>query len=555
MYQEALGQTVNRAFDYTCDEGGDREALVYHGPDMEERLSYFQLRRRVAALADGLQQAGVRKGDRVAFLLGVTTEWVTVFYAAMRLGAIAVPLNLVWTIREIEEGLSLTEANVLIATDSFRGRNYLHELQEHLPGLNASKPGELSIETLPHLRSVIAESRSGQRYAFAGDLGDIARSGENYSAEGFAALSAEVRPDDFSIMLLTSGTTSFPKPVLHTHQSLMVGVAGYADGIEAESADKMLIVAPNYHVAGYLTLLMPHLRGATVHLMEFYDVGLALKVVERERISMMFGFDVHYLMMNRHPHFAMHDISSLTKTMIGSSPGSYDEIKSMGIIHHGNIYGSSEYVASQAYLPYRDRHDESVMRLSHGRPMLGTDLVIKDPATNRVLEPDQPGEICFKGPALFSGYYNMPEETAKSFDTDGYFHSGDYGWVDQRGYVYYRGRFKETIKSGGENVSAQEVELFLQMELPWILKAMVVAVPDPKWGEAVTAVVQLKPEVDVDEEGIREACRGKLAGYKIPKQVIFVSDEDWVATPTGKFDRGAMTSLALRRMGIQEPSQ
>lgn len=555
MYQEALGQTVNRTFDYTCDEGGDREALVYHGPDVEERLSYFQLRRRVAALADGLQQAGVRKGDRVAFLLGVTTEWVTVFYAAMRLGAIAVPLNLVWTAREIEEGLSLTEANVLIATDSFRGRNYLHELQEHLPGLNASKPGELSIETLPHLRSVIAERRSGERYAFAGDLGDIARSGENYSAEGFAALSAEVRPDDFSIMLLTSGTTSFPKPVLHTHQSLMVGVAGYADGIETESADKMLIVAPNYHVAGYLTLLMPHLRGAAVHLMESYDVGLALKVIERERISMMFGFDVHYLMMNRHPHFAMHDISSLTKTMIGSSPGSYDEIKSMGITHHGNIYGSSEYVASQAYLPYRDRHDESVMRLSHGRPMLGTDLVIKDPATNRVLGPDQPGEICFRGPALFSGYYNMPEETAKSFDSDGYFHSGDYGWVDQRGYVYYRGRFKETIKSGGENVSAQEVELFLQMELPWILKAMVVAVPDPKWGEAVTAVVQLKPEVDVDEEGIREACRGKLAGYKIPKHVIFVSDEDWVATPTGKFDRGAMTSLALRRMGIQEPSQ
>jgi fatty-acyl-CoA synthase len=556
MYQEALGQTVNRAFDYTCDEAGDREALVYHACDVEaERLSYFQLRRRVAALADGLQQAGVRKGDRVAFLLGVTTDWVTVFYAAMRLGAIAVPLNLAWTAREIEQGLSLTEANVLIATDCFRGRNYLSDLQDQLPGLDASQPSELLVETLPHLRSVIAESRRGQRYAFASDLGDIARSGENYSAQGFAALSAEVGPDDFAIMLLTSGTTSFPKPVLHTHQTLMVGVAGYADGIEAESADKMLIVAPNYHVAGYLTLLMPHLRGAAVHLMEFYDVGLALDVIERERISMMFGFDVHYLMMNRHPHFAMHDISSLTKTMIGSSPGSYDEIKGMGITHHGNIYGSSEYVASQAYLPYRDRRDESVMRLSHGRPMLGTDLVIKDPATNRVLGPDQPGEICFKGPALFSGYYNMPEETAKSFDDDGYFHSGDYGWVDQRGYVYYRGRFKETIKSGGENVSAQEVELFLQMELPWILKAMVVAVPDPKWGEAVTAVIQLKPGSSIDENGIREACRGKLAGYKIPKHVVFVEDSDWVSTPTGKFDRAAMTSVAYRILGVPELSE
>lgn len=554
MYQEALGQTINRTFDYTCDEGGDREALVYHGHDAEERLTYLQLRRKVAALADGLHQAGIRKGDRVAFLLGVTTDWVTVFYAAMRLGAIAVPLNLVWTAREIEQGLSLTEANVLIATDEFRGRNYLVELGHHLPGLAACSSGGISIDALPHLRCVIAESRSGNGYAFASDLSAIARSGENYSVEALAALSADVGPDDFSIMLLTSGTTSFPKPVLHTHQSLMVGVAGYADGIEAEPADKMLIVAPNYHVAGYLTLLMPHLRGAAVHVMEFYDVGLALKVIERERISMMFGFDVHYLMMNRHPHFAMHDISSLIKTMIGSSPASYDEIRGMGITHHGNIYGSSEYVASQAYLPYRDRHDESVMRLSHGRPMLGTDLVIKDPATNRVLGPDQPGEICFKGPALFSVYYNMPEETAKAFDEDGYFHSGDYGWVDQRGYVYYRGRFKETIKSGGENVSAQEVELFLQMELPWVLKAMVVAVPDANWGEAVTAVVQLKPGAEVDEEGIREACRGKLAGYKIPKKVVFVADEDWVATPTGKFDKAAMTRLALRRLGIPDAS-
>lgn len=555
MYQEALGQTVNRIFDYSCDEWGDRDALVYHGHGVEERLTYLQLRRKVAAMSDGLHQAGVRKGDRVAFLLGVTTDWVTVFYAAMRLGAVAVPLNLVWTAREIEQGLSLTEANVLVATDAFRGRNYLVELQDHLPDLAACTPGEISIDALPHLRSVIAASRSGQRYAFAGDLEETARNGENHSVEDFTARSADVGPNDFSIMLLTSGTTSFPKPVLHTHQSLLVGAAGYADGIEADSADKMLIVAPNYHVAGYLTLLVPHLRGGGAHIMEFYDVGLALKVIERERISMMFGFDVHYLMMNRHPHFAMHDISSLTKTMIGSSPGSYEEIKSMGITHHGNIYGSSEYVASQSYLPYRDRHDESVMRLSHGRPMLGTDLVIKDPATNRVLGPDQPGEICFKGPALFSGYYNMPEETAKSFDADGYFHSGDYGWVDDRGYVYYRGRFKETIKSGGENVSAQEVELFLQMELPGIRKAMVVAVPDPKWGEAVTAVVQLEPGVEMDEEAIREGCRGKLAGYKIPKYVVFVSEQDWVATPTGKFDRGAMTSLALRRMGIQEPAQ
>jgi fatty-acyl-CoA synthase len=452
---------------------------------------------------------------------------------------------------EIEQGLSLTDADVLVVTDNFRGVDHVATLVAQLDGLADSTPGAVSCPQLPHLRTVITSSRSGQTYPFAYDLDRVQRDGASYDPAQLDRTSSEVGPDTEAIVLLTSGTTSFPKPVIHTHQSLLVGVAGYADGIEADEQDAMLIIAPNYHVAGYLTLLMPHLRGAAVHLLEFYDPGAALEVVERERISIIFGFDVHFLMLKRHPRFAMYDISSITRTMIGSSPGSFEEIKGMGITHQGNIYGSSEYVASQSYFPYRDRHDEERMRHSHGRPMLGTEIRIIDPETGAAVGPEQPGEICFRGPALFKGYYNMPEETAEAFDADGFFHSGDYGWTDSAGYLYYRGRYKETIKSGGENVSAQEVELFLEMEIPWVQKAMVVPVPDPKWGEAVTAVVELRPGADGSAEDIRDFCRGRLAGYKIPKQVVFVGSEDWVSTPTGKLDRGAMARKARAEMGIQ----
>lgn len=544
MYQEALGQTVNKMYDYSCTQWGDREAVVYG----DERLTYSQLRRRVATLATGLSSIGVRQGDRVAFLLGVTPDWVTLFYAALRIGAVAVPLNLGWTGREIVQGLALTESTVLVATDDFRTNNYLGMLTEQIPVLAAQAKNALKLEELPNLRTVISLSKSDAKYPFAHDFREVEAAGVDYVPADFEKMSAEVRPEDFSIILLTSGTTSFPKPVLHSHQTLLVGVAGYADGIEAVPDDKMLIVAPNYHVAGYLTMLMPHLRGGAIHLLEYYLPHTALEVIESERITMMFGFDVHFLMMARHPKFRMYDISSLSRTMIGSAPGSFDEIKAMGVTHQGNIYGSSEYVASQGYFPYRDRKDEYRMRLSHGRPMLGTDFVVKDPTTGKTLAPDEPGELCFKGPALFKGYYNMPEETAAAFDDEGYFHSGDYGWVDAEGYIYYRGRYKETIKSGGENVSAQEVELFLELDTPWILKAMVVALPDPKWGEAVTALVELRAGMNVTGDEIRDFCRDKLAGYKIPKQVVFITNDDWVTTPTGKYDRGAMTDFARQKL-------
>ncbi len=544
MYQEALGQTVNKMFDYSCDQWGDREAVV----DGDERLTYTQLRRRIATLATGLSSIGVRKGDRVAFLLGVTPDWVTLFYATLRIGAVAVPLNLGWTGREVIEGLSLTEATVLVSTDDFRTNNYVAMLSEQIPALAAQDKNAVGLDELPHLRTIVALSKSNANYSFAHDFREVETAGADYVPADFEKMSAEVRPDDFSIILLTSGTTSFPKPVLHSHQTLLVGAAGYADGIEAVSDDKMLIVAPNYHVAGYLTMLMPHMRGAAVHLLEYYLPHAALEVIERERITLMFGFDVHFLMMSNHPKFRMYDISSLSRTMIGSTPGSFDEIEAMGITHQGNIYGSSEYAASQSYFPYRDRNDVGRMRLSHGRPMLGTDLVVKDPTTGKTLAPDEPGELCFKGPALFKGYYNMPEETAAAFDDEGYFHSGDYGWIDAEGYIYYRGRYKETIKSGGENVSAQDVELFLELDTPWVRKAMVVGLPDPKWGEAVTAIVEVRAGMSVGADEIRDFCRNKLAGYKIPKQVVFITEDDWVTTPTGKYDRASMTQLAVLKL-------
>ena len=146
----------------------------------------------------------------------------------------------------------------------------------------------------------------------------------------------------------------------------------------------------------------------------------------------------------------------------------------------------------------------------------------------------------------------MPEETAAAMDEEGFYHSGDYGWLDEKGFLYYRGRIKDTVKSGGENVSAREVEINLEAETPWINTAIVFGVPDRQWGEAVIAMVELKPGSSVTEDELKKFCKDIMAGYKIPKRIIFIKPSEWILTPTGKFDKKALRLKTMEMLGIQE---
>jgi fatty-acyl-CoA synthase len=186
------------------------------------------------------------------------------------------------------------------------------------------------------------------------------------------------------------------------------------------------------------------------------------------------------------------------------------------------------------------------MKQSHGRPMSG-EIRIIDSESGNECPARAAGEICVRGPALFGGYFGMPDETAQCMDDDGFFHSGDVGWVDEDGYVYYLGRFKEMIKTGGENVSAAEIEAFLTAAVPAIRRVIVCGTPHDKWGEAVTALIESEPETELGERDVIDACRGQLAGYKIPKRITFVHPSDWVITPTGKLDRRVAQRIALDR--------
>lgn len=531
MFQE-LNRPMPAALDYSVATWAERIALR----EDADAITYSELGARIDRAAHALATSGVRRGDHVAYLMGVGQDWVEVFFAVLKLGGVVVPLNLTWTSDELITGLALTDASFLVVGSDHRG-NSLLDIVEQARGKDAGPSGS-PVPNVPGLRQVITVGDRRGRYAWTVPL----RSGEGVVA--YPALHA----DDRAMLLLSSGSTSFPKPVIHSHRSLLTGIVSYADGLEISSADTFVHTTPSYHVGGIVTMVGPLLRGGTVRLTDWFEPERTMRLIEADRATLLWGFETHYAAMQQDPSYGNYDLSSISRTMVAANPAAAQKVKAMGFAHVGSLYGSTEYVGSQSFFPFRDRFDSERMITSHGRPLTG-EIKIVNPETRALASALEAGEICVRGPALFAGYYNMPEETAACIDSDGFFHSGDMGYVDADGYVYYRGRYKEVIKSGGENVSAAEVEQFLVSSVPGARRVVVVGVPDERWGEAVVAVIE--GDDQLDPEQVRDMCRDKLAGYKIPKRIVFVDGTDWRITPTGKLDRGHVRDLALSALGLR----
>ncbi|NYT59323.1 acyl--CoA ligase [Alcaligenaceae bacterium] len=461
-------------------------------------------------------------------------RWLEILFACLEIGAVLVPLNLTWTASEIRKGLALTGSKWLLVGSGHKGAS----LAERLAPVFAEVAGEMQ-EALPQVLQVEAHD-AGQTSPFRllearGEPGGHGATEETSHAR--------CAPDDAAFLILTSGSTSFPKPAIHTHETVLCGAASYADGLEVHCDDVFMHCMPNYHVGSLATAILTLMRGAALRLVTEFEPGRVLSLMQQDRATLFWGFDTHFLMMREHSGYSDGMLKTLQRTMVAASPGNFDKIKAMGLSHIGSLYGSTEYMGSQTYFPYRDRFDIDRMRLSNGRATSGEIRIARIGASGWAAS-SEIGEICVRGPALFKGYYGLPEESGACIDDEGFFHSGDIGYLDNDGYLYYRGRLKEMVKSGGENVSALEVENFLTETVPGVVCAMVCATPHPKWGEAVTALLQMKAGYSCTVEEVQGYCRGSLAGYKIPKRVLVIDAAEWPISPTGKVNRRALAERA-----------
>ena len=503
---------------------GDLDALVAG----DRRYSYGTLWEEVQRFGRGLLAHGVTPGDHVAILMGNRPEWIIADLAIASIGATMVSVNTYVTAAELEYILKHSDADWLIHASRFLKYDYVDIL---------GQIGDLS-ERLPRLRGFIHAGERGlpgstpiERIATLG-AGEAAR---------FDELAAAVKPTDVAALLYTSGSTSTPKGVQIIHWPLIENMWHIGSRMHAVPGDRIWCAISMFWGLGCENILFNALtHAACLVLQEFFDPGEAMRLIEAERCTIFYGTSNMVLAMQEHPDRPHRDMTSLRT---GGSSGNREQnarIVGFGATEMCNVYGLTE---SYGYCNIIDGRTEQHKRdVSVGRPLPGIEQRIVDPETQALCEPGEVGEIQIRGTVTI-GYYKDADKNADAFTGDGFFRTGDLGFHDDEGFLYFRGRLKEMIKTGGINVSPAEVEKKL-LEHPHVHLAYVVPVADPVQTEIVGAVVIAGPDADPAtlEDELRALASG-LSSYKRPRLYTFVRESELPTTNTGKVKRMDLPAL------------
>jgi len=491
---------------------GARIATIHE----DERVSFEAQHRAIAAMAEALAARGIGKGDRVAIAMRNLPEWVVAFFAATSLGAIAVPLNAWWTGTELAYGLADSGARLLIAD-----RERWERVAAHRPDL-------------PALAHVLV-SRAATAPAGAERLEELIGLSGDWPALAERPLPAtDIGPDDPATIFYTSGTTGHPKGALGTHRNLVTNIfsGGYAAArsflrrgeAPPEPTPKIgLLVIPLFHVTACSATLMGAMAaGSTSVFMRKWDALEAMRIIERERVTMAGGVPTIAWQLLEHPERRRFDLSSLETIAYGGAPAApelvrriYEEFGALP----GNGWGMTETMAtvtSHIAEDYLHRPD------SAGPPVPVAELQIRAEDGVTVLPPGTIGELWAKGPQVVKGYWNQPEATAATF-VDGWVRTGDLARLDEEGFLFIVDRAKDMVIRGGENIYSVEVENALY-EHPAVTDAALIGLPHRTLGEEPAAVVHLAPGTTATEAELQAWVRARLAPFKVPVRIAFVAE-------------------------------
>ncbi|MDW8808325.1 long-chain fatty acid--CoA ligase [Streptomyces scabiei] len=461
-----------------------RTALI-HG---DTSITYGELHERTTRLAHALRAAGVRRGDRVAYLGPNHPSYLETLFAAGTLGAVFVPLNTRLAGPEIAYQLADSGARALVYGPAFTG-------------LVAGLPGDGT------------------------DVRTFLEIGAEYEALLAGAetepIDQPVTADDTCIIMYTSGTTGRPKGAMLTHGNIIWNAVNVLVDQDVITDERALVSAPLFHTAGLNMLTLPVLlKGGTCVLVESFVPDATFDLIERHRITFMFGVPTMFDQIARHPRWGEADLSSLRMLSCGGSPVPSPLIarfQERGLTFLQG-YGMTEAAPGTLFL---DAEHAVSKAGSAGVPHFFSDVRVVRPDMTPV-DVDEPGEVVVRGPHVMPGYWGLPEETAAVF-ADGWFRSGDAARIDEDGYVFIVDRIKDMIISGGENIYPAEIEDRL-LAHPDIVECAVIGVPDDKWGEVPRAVVVPREGCVLDADEVLAALAGQLAKYKIPKSVV-IADE------------------------------
>jgi fatty-acyl-CoA synthase/long-chain acyl-CoA synthetase len=521
----ALGDLLVR----TATRHPERDAIVVP----EGRRTFAELLEAARHTARGLWSLGVRRGDHVGILMHNSLELCEAFFATVLLGGVVVPISTRFKTNELAYVVENADLVTILTTDDPDGHaDFVGLLHESLPGLaESADPTDVRAASAPRLTSAVLLRGAGR----SGFL-DRSAFDERAAAEPSPAPADEqhlyVRLRDPAAIIYTSGTTSNPKGCVLSHEALTrTAVARAVERLEEAEDERVWCPCPLFHVGAIAPLVGSIALGHTFMTMGHFEPGAALAMIENERATTLWPlFPAFTQSLIDHPDFERHDLRRVRQMpTVGPPEALAATQRAFPQARVFNAYGMTETCAIITMPERGDTPEQSFAWC--GRPYDGIELAIADPESGAHLSVGELGEVLVRGYCILEGYYRDPHKTAEAIDLDGWFHTGDLGLLDRDGRLAFRGRLKDMLKVGGENVAAVEVEAFLSSHAG-VRHAEVVGAPDRRLDEVPVAFVEPRPGVAVTEDELIAYCRGRIASYKVPRYVRFVTADEWPMSAT-----------------------
>lgn len=524
-----LDHTIPHALAQTAAAFPDHDVVV--DVPTGRRWTYHRLHREVRAVAAGLQRLGLQPGDRVGIWAPNCAEWILTQFATAELGLILVNINPAYRQTELDYALRHSGVRLVIAAPGFRDADYAAML-------------DTARAACPQLDTVILLGTPGWT--------ELLTEPTTAQLAALAAVTSTLHASDPINIQYTSGTTGHPKGATLSHRNILNNGFFVGELCHYTQHDRICVPVPFYHCFG---MVMGNLaaitHGAAIVIpAPAFDARATLDAVTTEKCTSLYGVPTMFIAELSHPDFPQFDLSTLRTGIMAGSPCPAEimqrVIDDMGMTDVAICYGMTE----TSPVSTQTRRDDSIERRVHTVGRVGPHLEIKivDPDTGDTVPRGSAGEFCTRGYSVMNGYWNQPDKTAATIDSDGWLRTGDLAVMDADGYVQITGRIKDMVIRGGENIYPREIEEFLYTH-PDVLDAQVIGVPDPKYGEELMAWIRLRdgaPELTADD--IKHFATGKIARHKIPRYVHVV--DDFPMTVTGKIRKIEMRENAHTMLGL-----
>lgn len=529
----------------------EREAVVMYRGEEAERWSYNDLWQRSVEVAKALIACGVGKNSRVGILMTNRAEYLSSLFGTALAGGVAVVFSTFSTRDELQHLLAVSDVSLLLYEDRVLTKDFTALLIELEPQIAAIRAGELRSPQYPYLQRLVsltgitAQGPAGLNPALIGGIDSwetFIACGASVPTEMVERRAKAVHPADDAGLFFSSGTTSLPKGILHAQRAFAVQLWrwprlwGLTEPARSWTGNGFFWAGPMTIIVG--TALS---TGGTIVLQPLFDAGQALRLIEKEKVTLMNGRPHQWARLQAAEGWARADLSSLRQVTKGELIMEHPSVNLDWEMP--NAFGTTETMS--ILTSFTAGAAENVDPTNVGPALPGNVLKIVDPLSGAIMPLGERGEVCVKGPTLMKGYLGKAPEDV--FDEDGYYHTGDGGYLDEQGYLIWEGRLNDIIKTGGANVSPEEVDAVLG-NYPGVKRTQTVGVPHETLSEMVVSCVVPVEGAQLQEQAIVQHLKARLASYKVPRRILFCTEDEFSLTGNEKVKASDIRQIAVQRL-------